>query len=72
MKKLLLILGLALSANAWSSTEFNFTSSEFNLICDLNDVESPSYILHGYKPSQNTDKLTIHVEQGELGRRRDL
>ena len=69
--KLFLILTLALSANAWSSTEFNFTSSEFNLICDLNDEENPSYILQGYKKIfQSSDKLTIHVEQGKKYRRK--
>ena len=70
MKKILLILILAISANAWAEKEFNFTSSEFNLICDLNDEKSPSYKLHGYKPSQSSDKLTIHVEQGEKQRRK--
>ena len=61
MKKLLLILALALSANAWAG-------EEFTLVCNLDESESEMNKHNGVVPDGIWDILQIHVE-GEKRKR---
>ena len=58
MKKLLIILALALSANAWAG-------EEFTLVCNLDESESElsTNKLNGVVPDGIWDILQIHVEE---------
>jgi len=57
MKKLLLILALALSANAWAG-------EEFTLVCNLDESESEMNKIYGVVSDGIWDILQIHVEEG--------
>ena len=63
MKKLLFILALALSANAYAG-------EEFTLVCNLDESESESNKLYGVIPDQTWDILQIHIEEGEKLKRK--